>query len=101
VMLGTSLLIPMPEGYFGRPGAQEVGAGSFRDAFISNFVRIVATWTWWLGALAGGLILYRRNGWQDGIWGLVCGAVLGLVGRATSVRHINAALRWTLRPACS
>jgi hypothetical protein len=46
-------------------------------------VRIVASCTWWVGAVLGALVLFRRNGWQDGIWGLVSGAVLGLIAAAS------------------
>jgi hypothetical protein len=81
VLLGSS--IDFPENFFGQDRGRSVNSENFRDYFVSNFVRLMALCTWWLGALAGGLYLYRRSGWQDGVWGLVSGSILGLVTAAT------------------
>jgi hypothetical protein len=74
--------VEFPDGFFGAPFPAEA-TENFRDYFVSNYVRIVASCTWWIGAVLGALVLLRRNGWQDGIWGLVCGGVLGLVAAAS------------------
>ncbi len=74
------------------PQALDGGAGGnplqdrtreFRDEFASRFIRLVAFWTWWVGALAAAWVVCRRAGWSNLPWGLVAGAVAGVVGGAT------------------
>ncbi|MCI0461717.1 MAG: hypothetical protein L0Z62_32600 [Gemmataceae bacterium] len=56
----------------------------FRDSFASDFVRLVTLWTWWVGALAGAVILCRRGGGILNLpWGLAAGSVAGVAGAAT------------------
>jgi hypothetical protein len=81
VLLGNA--IPFPDNFFGLGTMPGVNTENFRDFFVSNFVKILAACTWWLGAVAGGVLLFRRNGWKDGVWGLLSGGVLGLVAAAT------------------
>ncbi len=69
-------------------GGQAAGPGNltreFRDLFASGFIRIVALWTFWVGAVGGAWVLMRRGGGMlDLPWGLVAGAVAGLAGSAT------------------
>jgi hypothetical protein len=57
----------------------------FRDYFTSSFVRLVTLFTWWLGALAGVLVVWRGGGrWADLPWSIIAGAVLGVVGSASA-----------------
>jgi hypothetical protein len=74
---------PLPDSLLGReapPGA----ARQFRDAFISQFLRTFVGWTWWVGALLGPLLLWRRGGGLlDLPWGVIAGAVLGVMASAT------------------
>jgi hypothetical protein len=49
-----------------------------------GFVRHFALATWWLGALAGGMTLWRRGGrWLDTVFGVVAGGVAGVLATAT------------------
>ena len=56
---------------------------TFRDEFASHFIRLVALWTWWVGALLCAWVVCRRAGWVNLPWGLVAGAGAGVVGGAT------------------
>jgi hypothetical protein len=68
-----------PEPTLGKNAMRE-----FRDHFVGRFVRIVALWTWWLGALVGLMALWRRGGtFADLPWGLIAGAVAGVAASAT------------------
>jgi hypothetical protein len=55
----------------------------FRHYFVTYFVRRLALRTWWVGALLGAWVVWRRGGPRDLPWGLIAGAVAGLVGGAT------------------
>jgi hypothetical protein len=56
----------------------------FRDAFASDFVRLLTLWTWWVGALGGAVALSRRGGGIFNLpWGLAAGAAAGVAGAAT------------------
>ncbi len=60
-------------------GPRDVG-----ELFISSFVRALALSTWWVGALAGLVLLWRRGGGlADLPFGIIAGAAAGLVGGAT------------------
>jgi hypothetical protein len=61
----------------------EISAREFRHYYASYFVRSFAIWTWWVGAVAGGVLAWRRGGSGDVIWGAVAGAVAGLIASAT------------------
>ena len=70
--------------YLGGPGNPlQNRTREFRDEFASSFIRLVALWTWWLGALAAVWVVCRRAGWSNLPWGLVAGAFAGLAGGAT------------------
>jgi hypothetical protein len=59
--------------------APEVDVG-----FVKQFVKQFVLATWWLGAVGGGALLWRRGSrWTDVPFGLVAGAVAGLAGGAT------------------
>jgi hypothetical protein len=62
------------------PGATgQIPAPEFRHYFDSSFVRHVVTWLWWVGALAGIGIMWRRGeGMRDLLWGLVAGIAAGV-----------------------
>jgi hypothetical protein len=50
------------------------------EAFVKHFVLA----TWWLGALAGGILVGRRSSRRtDVLFGILAGAVAGLAGSAT------------------
>lgn len=70
---------------FFQPGSTEtISASDFRHYFASYFVRSVVLRTWWLGALLGALLVWRRGGGAvDLLFGLVAGAVAGLIAAAT------------------
>jgi hypothetical protein len=60
------------------------GPRDLGEQVVSTFVRSLALSTWWMGALAGVLLLWRRGGGVvDVPFGLVAGAAAGLVGGAT------------------
>jgi hypothetical protein len=49
-----------------------------------GFLKLVALGTWWVGALVGGLLVWRGGGrWTDVACGVLAGAVAGLAGGAT------------------
>jgi hypothetical protein len=50
----------------------------------SGYVKYFVLTTWWVGAVLGGVALWRRgHRASDALWGIVAGAVAGLVGSAT------------------
>ena len=51
----------------------------FRPEFIRHFVLA----TWWLGAVAGVVLVLRRSRPLDAPWGLIAGAGAGIAGSAT------------------
>jgi hypothetical protein len=55
----------------------------FRDAFTGYLLRIVAGLTWWVGAVLGVLVLWRRGSMADAPWGLIAGAGAGIAASAT------------------
>jgi hypothetical protein len=62
------------------PGATgQVPAADYRPYFDSSFVRHIVTWLWWVGALAGVGVMWRRGeGMRDLLWGLVAGTAAGV-----------------------
>jgi hypothetical protein len=67
------------------PGASaQVDAGQYRHYFDSYLVRHVVTLLWWVGAVAGVVIMWRRgDGMRDLLWGLVAGIIGGVAVSAT------------------
>lgn len=93
------LVLVLPADLFARlvmaPPEARAGAGSlvgwshspvFGDGNILRleFVKYFVLATWWVGALGGALLLWRRGSrWSDVLCGLVAGAFAGLAGAAT------------------
>jgi len=86
------LLLAIPGDLYARLLMAETGkgtAGTFAswlqspvlgDAFLKHFVLA----TWWLGAVAGAVLLWRRGSRIiDALYGLIAGAMAGLAGSAT------------------
>jgi hypothetical protein len=73
----------IPAALFDPANRATVPAADFRDYFVSSFTRTLVLMTWWLAALAGGALLWRRSGVLDAPWGFIAGAVAGLAGMAT------------------
>ncbi len=89
LLLVRMLLMPLAD-FFARDAAMQAaaekalgGPQDFNDYFTSRFVRIVTLGTFWLGAVGGAFVLWRRSGVLSAPWGLVAGAVAGLGGAAT------------------
>ncbi len=62
----------------------DVNRTEFRHYFASYFIRWLVLRTWWLGALAGVILILRRGGGPRDIpWGLIAGAATGLGVSAT------------------
>jgi hypothetical protein len=55
----------------------------FRDAFTGFLLRVVVGLTWWVGAVLGVLVLWRRGSMADAPWGLIAGAGAGIAASAT------------------
>jgi hypothetical protein len=73
------LMPPQPSGPFAT-FAGTFGSAELMSQFVRNFVLI----TWWVGAVAAAVLLWRRSHrWTDLASGLIAGAVAGLVGSAT------------------
>jgi len=84
------LALALPGDLYARVLRAETGtAGTFAswlqspvlgDAFLKHFVLA----TWWLGAVAGAVLLWRRGSRiVDALYGLIAGAMAGLAGSAT------------------
>jgi hypothetical protein len=63
--------------------AQADRTRDFRDYFTSRLLQIVVGFTWWIGAVAGAFILWRRGQFTDVPWGLIAGAAAGIAVSAT------------------
>jgi len=88
------LLLVLPADLFARVWtAPAIRSGSVANAlqypvssteFMSHFVKHFVLITWWVGAVIGAGLLWRRgNRKTDLAYGLIAGAVAGLVGSAT------------------
>jgi len=55
----------------------------FRDYYTSLLLRIVVSFTWWIGAVAGAYVLMRRGNSLDALWGFVAGGAAGIAVSAT------------------
>jgi hypothetical protein len=44
---------------------------------------VIIGFTWWIGAVVGVFVLWRRGNFVDGTWGLVAGAGAGIAASAT------------------
>jgi hypothetical protein len=60
-----------------------VSAREFRHFYAREFVQTLILWTWWVGAVAGALAVWRRGSGADAGWGLLAGAVAGVFASAT------------------
>jgi hypothetical protein len=79
----SGLPVTFPEGFFGSVPASMINQENFRDFFVSTFLTIFVGVTWWIGAVIGAVVLLRKNGLKDAIWGLLSGAVLGVIVSAS------------------
>jgi hypothetical protein len=85
------LLIALPGDLYARALAGDAGSfaswqrSPLADAdAMRDFVRHFTLATWWLGAVAGAWMLWRRgHAWIDLFWGLLAGAAGGLAASAT------------------
>ena len=83
--------LALPADLVGRvwAGPPQPPPGSFAawlqpPALEGNFIKTFVLTTWWLGALGGGLWLWRRGGRAtDALCGAIAGGVAGLIGMAT------------------
>ena len=83
-----------------KPGSR---TRDFRDYFTSRVLRVVVGFTWWIGAIVGVLVLWRRGNVLDAPWGLLAGAAAGIVVSATLGSIVLAGdlgphLAWDLLP---
>jgi hypothetical protein len=62
----------------------ELSVPELRHYFTAYFLRRLALWTWWLGAVVGGLLMLRNGGGPAQLpWGIVAGAAAGFFGSIT------------------
>jgi len=67
-----------------QPGSQKkVEYVDFRHYFASYFIRRFMLSTFWIGALIGAIMVLRRGGTHDLLWGVVAGTVAGFAVSAT------------------
>ena len=65
-------------------GNAELNSHDFRHYFISYFIRSFVLTTFWIGAIAGVILVLRRGGGIfDVPWGIIAGAVAGFCFSAT------------------
>jgi hypothetical protein len=81
ILAGTEA--PIPSTVFNPQSTGEVSAREFRHYYASYLIRNLILWTWWLGAVAGGFVMWRQGGPGDVAWGIVAGAVAGAMVSAT------------------
>ncbi len=82
IMSGTES--ELPARLFDPARAGNVAAGEFRHYYTSYFLRWLVLWTWWVGALLGGVLIYTYGGGLAEVpWGIVAGAVAGVAGSVT------------------
>ncbi|HWY88005.1 MAG TPA: hypothetical protein VNX28_14835, partial [Gemmataceae bacterium] len=63
---------------------REVPMREFRHYFESYFLRLFVLYTWWLGAVAGAIVVVRHGGGFANLpWGIVAGAVAGVAASVT------------------
>jgi hypothetical protein len=81
------LLFPQPEvldDLLGPASPAQVGrTREFRDYFTAYLLMVVVGCTWWIGALGGMILVWRRGGVLDAPWGLIAGTAAGLAIGAT------------------
>ncbi len=73
ILLGTS-----------SPVLGSLSAAEFRHYSTKHLLRTMVLWTWWIGAVAGALLLLRWGGVADLPWGLIAGSIAGIAGGATA-----------------
>ncbi len=74
----------LPAQLFNPAATGDVSVREFRHYYASYCLRFLTLWTWWLGAVLGGFLVFRRGGgWTSLPWGLVAGAVAGVAGSIT------------------
>ncbi len=75
---------PVPAAEFQPNSETALPAAEFRREFAAAFIRHLVALTWWLGIPLGAWLVRRAGGTGlDLFWGLVAGAVAGVVGSAT------------------
>jgi hypothetical protein len=81
ILAGTEAKIPGT--LFNPQATGEISAREFRHYYASLMIRNLILWTWWVGALAGAVLMWRQGGPGDVAWGIVAGAVAGVMISAT------------------
>jgi len=81
ILSGQDVAIPKKLFHPQQEGA--VPAREFRHYYAGALVRTLILWTWWVGAVGGVIVVWRRGDGRDAVWGLLAGAVAGIVGSAT------------------
>jgi hypothetical protein len=62
----------------------EISTLDFRHYFVSYFIRGFVLWTFWIGAILGAVLVWRRGGGsRDLPWGIIAGAGAGFAVSAT------------------
>ena len=69
--------------HFNSVDTDSVNSADFRHYYLGAYIRRFVWWTWWIWALVGMLILWRRGGAEDMIFGLIAGAAAGIAASAT------------------
>jgi hypothetical protein len=74
----------LPAKFFKPDAVGEISGREFRHYFAGYFLRRLVLWTWWIGAVLGGLAVVRGGGGLPNLpWGVVAGAVAGVAGSVT------------------
>jgi hypothetical protein len=74
----------LPVSLFHPGQSGDISALEFRHYFAGYFLRWLVLWTWWIGAIAGALLMLRHGGGLANLpWGIIAGAVAGVAAGVT------------------
>jgi hypothetical protein len=80
ILLGSGTL---DANLFNSVDSAPVASADYRHYFLGSYIRLFVWWTWWVWGLLGMLVLWRRGGARDLLWGLIAGAAAGVAVSAT------------------
>jgi hypothetical protein len=80
ILVGANAAFPAAA--FNPQASSDVSVAEFRQEYARHLVRSLTIWIWWIGAVAGAGIMWRRGGPGDVFWGVIAGSAAGFMGGA-------------------